>query len=376
MFRQEMAPVNQAEQPFLLCDEVFLRSAEREMAAFVGAVIELYGLETSQLAAEYWIEQLNRVDWPNREGLSLRQVTIAAASQLAKGKKPVSSASGVTCGALPEDAPRPALVSRNSAQKRRATRTRPSRLRLVNTRALKMQDYPLCQMRGISHDMRNYLCAVYASVELMSGATVSQEARNELLEDVHSAICASIDILDSLLMFSQSRRTHDLLPHSLNQLVVHVVKMVRIHPDARNVELSIADQPIVEICMDRAELGRAIYNLLLNACQAANQYQAAGTVQIAFREEQSKIQIRVTDSGPGVPETVREISRTPPSDAESMHGIGIGLTIAQSVASRHGGFVEVERSTPGSTVFVMHISDARLRQTYRPCLPAILHEIR
>jgi hypothetical protein len=34
------------------------------------------------------------------------------------------------------------------------------------------------------------------------------------------------------------------------------------------------------------------------------------------------------------------------------------------------------RETRECTVFVLHISNARLRQTYSPCLPAILHEMR
>ena len=51
MFRQAIVLFKQAEQPFLLCAVVFLRSAETETAAFVGGVIELYG--TSQPAAEY-----------------------------------------------------------------------------------------------------------------------------------------------------------------------------------------------------------------------------------------------------------------------------------------------------------------------------------
>jgi hypothetical protein len=95
MLRAKMLPVDRAEQPFVPCSEVFLSAAEREMAAFVVAAKELNGFEVGQLAAECWLEQLSKMDWSNREGPTLRQVTIAAASQLAK-----STAYGTSNGAL------------------------------------------------------------------------------------------------------------------------------------------------------------------------------------------------------------------------------------------------------------------------------------
>jgi hypothetical protein len=64
--------------------ETFLNAAEGEMAAFVAAVATVQGFEADQLAAECWIEQLNRLGWPKREDPTLRQVTIAAVFRLAK----------------------------------------------------------------------------------------------------------------------------------------------------------------------------------------------------------------------------------------------------------------------------------------------------
>jgi len=84
MLRAKMFPVDRAEQPFVPCSEIFLSAAEREMPAFVVAAKELNGFEAGRLAAECWLEQLSKMDWSNREGPTLRQITIAAASQLAK----------------------------------------------------------------------------------------------------------------------------------------------------------------------------------------------------------------------------------------------------------------------------------------------------
>lgn len=59
--------------------------AEKELAAFVVAVSELFGTEQSLQAAEDWMEELELMDWPTGETIpDFRQVTIAAAARLSR----------------------------------------------------------------------------------------------------------------------------------------------------------------------------------------------------------------------------------------------------------------------------------------------------
>jgi len=58
--------------------------AEKELAAFAGAVTELFGAEQARRAVEDWMEELELSDWPTGSALpDCRQVTIAAAARLA-----------------------------------------------------------------------------------------------------------------------------------------------------------------------------------------------------------------------------------------------------------------------------------------------------
>ena len=376
----EILAANRTEERFDQCNENFFNAAEREMAAFFAAVQELYGTEAGPLGAEYWIEELNRLDCSTLDGSIPRQVTIAAASRLARNAGPT-------------------VISRNHRPKNKAPKTQPPRLHLVNEQILGTLDSPTpefrqemhrpcdylsepqppevteCMIYGLSHDIRNHLCAVFANVELMSQSTASQTAREELLEDVHSAIRSSIDILDSLLLPSTTDQTHNFRSQSLNQLIAQVVKMVRIHPDTRKAELSFANHTILEVCIDSRELGRAVYNLLLNACQAVRAGSEHRRIQIKLREERASIQIQVIDNGPGVPEAIRQTLSKSLSSADRRRSIGLGLTIARRAAHKHGGFLELEESMMGKTVFVLHLSKARLRPIGRPCIPTMPHEL-
>ena len=60
-----------------------LALAERELSAFVTAVHQLFGAEQAWRAADSWIEELERTDWPSEgPAIDWRKVTIAAAGRL------------------------------------------------------------------------------------------------------------------------------------------------------------------------------------------------------------------------------------------------------------------------------------------------------
>jgi signal transduction histidine kinase len=212
----------------------------------------------------------------------------------------------------------------------------------------------------ISHDIRHHLSAVYAGAEFMSNAKALPPDREGFMEEVGSAIHTMTGLLDSLLQFAQTGRALHPHPGSLNLLIEHAVAILRPHPDARDVEILVRDMPSVEGWMDCKRLGSAVYNLLLNACQAAKRGLPPRRVEIALSQDQSLIRIRITDSGPGVPGSIRETLFQPfVSDAQG-NGIGLGLTIAERGAREHGGFVCLEESRPRRTVFVLHLSKLAL----------------
>jgi hypothetical protein len=71
-----------------------LASSERELSAFVTAVIQLFDAEQGRKAAKIWIEELVRTDWPSGTSvIDWRKVTIAAAARLVRPGKGQASRS-------------------------------------------------------------------------------------------------------------------------------------------------------------------------------------------------------------------------------------------------------------------------------------------
>src|SRR5207244_2129865 len=93
---------------------------------------------------------------------------------------------------------------------------------------------------------------------------------------------------------------------SIGLLIERSVKMVCSHPSARGVDLKISSLSSPKAWVDTKKLSRAIYNLLLNGCQAAGPDDGHPAVTIGLREDDQFIYIRITDNGPGVPYSIRQ----------------------------------------------------------------------
>ena len=213
---------------------------------------------------------------------------------------------------------------------------------------------------SISHDLRHYLSAMYANAEFLSLAATPQAEREELIQEVQAAVHGMTDLLDSLLIFSQTGNALHPALESLSYIVERAASLVRSHPEARGIELRIGDLPAVEAWVDGKKLGRAVYNLLLNACQAARRGSPLPLVSLALQEVGDTLRIRIEDNGPGVPPSLRESIFQPFVSRGKENGIGLGLTLAQHIAQEHGGSVLLEESAAGKTVFSIVLSQHAL----------------
>lgn len=232
--------------------------------------------------------------------------------------------------------------------------------------------------RSVSHDLRHHLSAIYANAEFLSSSATGDVERTELFQEVRMAVHGMIDLIDSLLIFSRTGRTiqprYELLP----AIVEHAVMLVGSHPDARDVEIIQKLQANTEAWIDAKQLERAVYNLVLNACQAAVRGSASPQVTITLMQEEDDdlIHLDVTDNGVGVPESIRTTLFQPFVSEGKPNGTGLGLTLVNHIASEHGGSVVLMNSGGGATVFRLTVSrSALLDMSTKTVLRRTLHVI-
>ncbi len=103
-------------------------------------------------------------------------------------------------------------------------------------------------------------------------------------------------------------------------------------------------------------LGQVVTNLLVNATQALSEGGgAAPEIRVQTRVEGSHALLAVEDTGPGVPEALREKIFEPFFTTKPAHGTGLGLSLVADLVSRHGGTVTVAAAARGGARFEVRL---------------------
>ena len=211
---------------------------------------------------------------------------------------------------------------------------------------------------SISHDFRHYLATIYANSEFLAGDQISSKERAEIFADIRTAVLGTTDMIESLLIFSRTGASIRRSPALLATLVEHAIALIRTHPDAEGVriETRYGDPAETGVVVDEKQIERAIFNLLLNACQSVRASVNAANVLVTVETREQQIMLNVIDNGPGVPEKIRESLFQPFVSEGKQKGTGLGLTLADRIATEHGGEVTLLSSRPGETIFQMKVA--------------------
>jgi signal transduction histidine kinase len=202
---------------------------------------------------------------------------------------------------------------------------------------------------SISHDLRHALAAVVANSEFLCDGRLTSAQREELYQEVRSGVNQMTDLIDSLLEFARTRESLNPTYASVVETVRRAMQAVRLHPRHQGTLIEVDSTGQTMAWFDARKLERALYNLLLNACEAAPT--GEGRVQVLICRNNSAVTIDVADNGPGIAEPIREKLFHPFVSFGKENGTGLGLTVVQKIVQDHGGQVLMERTPDARTVF-------------------------
>jgi signal transduction histidine kinase len=213
---------------------------------------------------------------------------------------------------------------------------------------------------SVSHDLRHYLAAIYANSEFLASDRLSAKERAEIFSDIRAAVLGTTDMIESLLIFSRSGSSARRSPELMATLLERAAALVRAHPDAEGVALvaRYGDPVETSVVVDGKQIERAIFNLLLNACQAVRATGEPSSITAALEADEHLVILSVVDNGAGVPEKIRNSLFEPFVSEGKQKGTGLGLTLAHCIAVEHGGEVTLLSSRQGETVFQMTVARA------------------
>lgn len=224
-------------------------------------------------------------------------------------------------------------------------------------------------LAAVSHDLRTPLAAIKASVTSLRSADVEWSPQDEA--ELLGAIEEGADKLDNLVgnLLDMSRlQTGTVAPLIRDISLEEVVPKALSGVAEGSVRLAVAEAlPLVAV--DPGLLERTVANLVENAVKYSP---ADKKVLIKASALADRVEVRVTDRGPGVPDSAKDRIFEPfqrYGDAPAGAGVGLGLAVARGFAEAMGGSLEAEDTPGGGMTMVLTLCAAHGRRPAGACVP-------
>ncbi len=214
---------------------------------------------------------------------------------------------------------------------------------------------------GLAHELNQPLAAITTYLERcvrqleaghVSGPAQALPEASDVLAPMRQALRQarrSESIIKKMRRFV-TKRAHDMEPTAFASLISNIHPLVQADANDRGVSLSFqtqADMP--DLVCDAIQIEQIIVNLINNALDAVkDQPPARRCVHFhATRVGDTAVRITVDDQGPGIDAKLRAQLFTP-FFTTKQGGMGMGLTVSQSIANDHGGELDVASSPQGA----------------------------
>ena len=206
---------------------------------------------------------------------------------------------------------------------------------------------------SVAHEIRNPLTSLRMTVQML--AEKDEKKQGGADREAYQVLLGEIDRLtlavEELLTFARPRPPQR-VPTDLNRLVQDTVKFLDRQLQHARVQAKLeADAAApADLSLDPNKVRQLLVNLILNAMLAIVR-DGTLTLRTRWLAEQRCVSLEVADTGPGIPEEVRE-KVFDPFVSTKPGGGGLGLAIAKQVAEEHGGSIRFETGKSGTTFYV------------------------
>lgn len=198
------------------------------------------------------------------------------------------------------------------------------------------------------HEVRNrttVLANSLAALKVRLRDVPEDEPLRKKAATAEAALKALDTLADTFAPLANRQFRRRLRSAMLEDTVRHVLVMLEGDLQRAGITVEAPADGATEVAIDPGELETILLNLLLNAAYWTGHRGAEGTRRIAIRlkpVKDSRIQVEVHDSGPGVP--VEDVERIFwPGVTTKPGGIGMGLTVAAELVDEYGGKLGLDR---------------------------------
>lgn len=211
-------------------------------------------------------------------------------------------------------------------------------------------------LRAISHDLRTPLSGIMGTSEMLMGMTDKEDPRFDMAKDIYDDADWLHSLVENILNLTKFQDGH--LPlhkeaEAAEEVVGAALMVLAKRQPNRDIQVQVPEDLLL-VPMDARLITQVLVNLLDNAVKHTP---ADREISVSVQKQQNVAQFIVADRGSGIPpEALSKIFQmfftTSQQESSSKRGVGLGLSICQSIVEAHGGQIRARNRSGGGAEFI------------------------
>ena len=211
----------------------------------------------------------------------------------------------------------------------------------------------------MAHDVRSPLSSIIGLFNLYENKGIDPERLNDFLQIAGSQLNGTMNLLENLIEWGQLQLQPAPLtisPANLKDEVQKVFHSLTVQANVKGNQLVNRVPDGVQVTIDSYVLQFILRNLVTNA----NKFTSAGVISIEAITASGKVQVRITDTGIGMPLKMQErlfLNKEKHSrrGTQNEAGSGLGLVLVKEFIEKTGGTIAVESQEGKGTTFTLEL---------------------
>lgn len=232
-------------------------------------------------------------------------------------------------------------------------RLRAMRERIRTREEAEQERYRGNLLRAISHDLRTPLTGIMGTSEMLMGMTEPSDERYELAAGIYKDADWLHSLVENILNLTRLQDGRLILhkeQEPAEEIIGAAVYAIGKRAPEREIQVYIPDEMLL-VPMDARLIGQVLTNLLDNAVKHTEPGEEI-SVTVSKSEDLKYAVFTVADRGTGIseedlPNIFQMFYTTKGKGTDARRGIGLGLSICESIVTAHGGTIRAENQKSG-----------------------------
>lgn len=206
---------------------------------------------------------------------------------------------------------------------------------------------------SVAHDLRSPLGGIMRSAEFLARPELKQETREKLSQAIVSLVKRLTNSTQEILDYVRGEKlSFELNQVSLPAYLNKMLTLMEVDFSDRGIEVNKEYRYRGPALLDPQRMAQVIINIATNARDAMP---SGGSFNVTTEKRGQNVEIRFSDTGPGIPVEIREQIFEPFFSKGKREGAGLGLAIARRIVEEHSGQLVLEQEREEGASFLMSL---------------------